>query len=167
MASVIDTRSAVLDTDVQLAGLCCTKLVGLLQGTVSVCLPTLVTDVPDPNSFFSGQFERMDAYSVVLGTVSGKPIATELLLLLRECSRNVRQAIHGLQLELNKLLEVQPRERITGFDNVRDLALAICDEIGKYAGLLNIDVPGLANLKTLIVQMIEAIPALLPDRCVA
>jgi hypothetical protein len=167
MASVIDTRSAVFGADVQLAGLCCTRLVGLLQGTVSVGLPTLATGIPDPNSFFPDQFERMDAYSVVLGTVSGKPIATELLTLLRECSGDVRQALHGLQLELNKLLEVQPRERITGLDSVRDLALAVCDDIGKYAGLLNIDVPGLANLKTLIVQMIEAIPALLPDRCVA
>lgn len=109
----------------------------------------------------------MDAFAVVLRTVSGKPSATELHRFLREYSGNVRQAIHRLQSELNKLLEAKPRDRVTGLNKARDLALAICDEIGKYAGLLNIDLSELANLKTLIDQIIDAVPALLSERCVA
>ena len=163
--TIIDTTSLVFEADMQLAELCCAKLVGFLQGAVSVGLPALMKGVPDPSRFFPDQFQKMDAYSVVLGTISGKPNTTELLLRLRQCSCNVRQAIGRLQQEINDLLSIQTCDRVANLKNVRDAALAICVAIGEYAGLLRIELSKLTQLKMQIVQIVDAMPALLLNRC--
>lgn len=164
MSITIEPISWIPEDELQLARLCTTKLTYILEGTLTIGIYSLVACLPDPNSFFNDQFHKLYAHAEVLHTISGKVHASQMILQLRECSAEIKHKIRLFQEEVSESLTVDVYERITRLSKIQDRALAVCDQVGEFAGLLSMDLSLLAKLKGLIVQVVDSAPQILDEK---
>lgn len=157
------TASRDLETDdVCFAQTACIKLVKLLQGTLSVGLPSLVTGFPDSRLFFDEAFHVMEAYATVLQTIGGKASATELILHLRRCSGELHNEIRRLRGELMAATPGAGGQTNHSFRAARDATERICDLIGEYTHMLGRDLALFAEIKALSLRLFDCIPEMCP-----
>lgn len=134
-----ERATVAIDSDeLRLAQLACAKLVGLLQGTLSIGLPALVTGVPEPRGFLDDRFRVMIGFALVLHSVSGKPGSQHDIQRLRERSQDVLTALDELRLRLVERLD-SSGEVAGAFNSARLAASALCEAIGAFADLIGLE----------------------------
>jgi hypothetical protein len=143
--------------DICFAQTACAKLAKLLQGTLSVGLPSLTTGFPEPRSFFEDSFRVMEAYATVLHTIGGKTTATDLVLDLRQRSGELQNEIGRLRAALLSLSDGQPGDSLRA---AREATTRICDLMSECAGLLGRGLPLFSEVKALSIRLFEYVPEL-------
>lgn len=157
---MLEPATAAVDADeLRLAQLACAKLAGLVQGTLSIGLPALVTCVPEPRGFLEDQFRVMTGFALVLHSVSGKPGGQHEILRLRERSRDVLTALDDLRRRLEEHLD-SPGQRSGGFDPARHAAVALFDALGAYADLTHLDRSRITKVKDVVRQVFDGVERL-------
>jgi hypothetical protein len=142
--------------DICFAQTACNKLAKLLQGTLSVGLPSMSTGFPDARSFFEESFRVMEAYATVLHTIGGKASATELILELRRYSTQLENEIKRLHAEL--LGALRPGYNAADrFRAARDAASRVCDHLAAYSHLLGKDLPLFSEVKALSLRLFDCV----------
>ena len=146
-----------MDADeLHLAQLSCLKLVKLLQGTLSIGLPSLVTGVPDPQRFLGERFRVMEALAIVLGTVAGRPVIAETILQLTRYSDQLQEELRQLHREL---LSAQPTISEGTPDALRQAKNAtgrLFDILTSLAGLLIVETPLVSETKGMAFQLLDS-----------
>jgi hypothetical protein len=66
---MIEARTTAFLDELHLGQLACAKLIGLLQGSLSIGLPALVTGFPEPRSFLEERFRVMSGFAIVLNSI--------------------------------------------------------------------------------------------------
>ncbi len=153
---MVEPATVAIDADeLRLAQLTCAKLAGLVQGVLSIGLPALSAGVPEPRGFLEDRFRVMTGFALVLHSVSGKPHGQGEVLRLRERSREILTALD----DLHRLLEhLDSSGEPTGtFDPARDAAIALCDAIGAYADLIQLDRSRIARMKGVVLQVFDGV----------
>ena len=151
---------AGIDSDeLRLAQLACGKLAGLVQGALSVGLPALVTAVPEPRSFFDDRFRVMTGFALVLHSISGKPDGQRTIEQLRERSQAILTALDELRLRLLEHLDSSGESAGT-LALVRPAASALCDAIGAYGDLIQLDRSRIAKVKSVVLQVFDGVDSL-------
>jgi hypothetical protein len=149
------------ENELHLARLCCAKLTGILQGTISIGLPALICGKPDPQVFLPEQFDVMDAHVVAMSKISGNMRTPEAFWRLRECAGTLRDELRRLQHEIDsvQLTSISPPNGV--FDRVRDAIVRVCDQLAIYADLIGEDGSSIADAKHVALDIVEAMPELL------
>jgi hypothetical protein len=154
---MIEPTTIAIDADeLRLAQLACAKLAGLVQGALSVGLPAQVTGIPEPRAFLGEQFRVMEGFALVLHSVSGKAGSTQEILRLRERSREVMNALEDLRRHLFAHLD-SPRGSSPTLHPARQAASALCDAIGEYGRLIQLDRSPIAKVKAVVMQVFKAV----------
>ena len=155
--NAVNFRANAFEQETQLAALAFGKLVGMLQGALTIGLPGMVTGVPEPGPFFDEQFRRIEAHALVLHSISGHaatvvPLREKTASLLAELGA-LSQAIGRAEGRLPPPLD-QPIERVFA-------ALA------GVAGVLRLDTHSLDRTRATIGEFLphlERLPAELAAR---
>ncbi len=159
---MLEPTTVALDGDeLHLAQLACAKLARLVQGTVSIGLPALITGIPEPRAFLEEQFRVMTGFALVLHTVSGKPGSQQVILRLRDRSRAVLTSLDSLLHHLLEHLESSDGPPRT-FQAAQDAASALCDAIGDYAEQVLLGRSPIAKVKEVVLQIFAGVQSMNP-----
>lgn len=150
------TTTAMDADELRLAQLATAKLARLVQGTVSIGLPALITGVPDPHSFLEDQFRVMNSLGIVLHTVSGKPGIQEEIHQLRQQAREVMAALDNLRDRLLQHNSSSTLELLAA----REAAATLCEAIREYAHLVRLDPAQITKVKNVVLQVFEGMKTL-------
>jgi hypothetical protein len=145
--------------ELRLAQLACVKLVGLVRGALSIGLPALVTGIPDPRTFLQDRFRVVNAFVLVLHTVSWPAGNAQEVLRLREKSGKLLSLLADFQRQLS----VAPDPSALGPSNLRSAkqtAQAFFDAIGEYANLIQLDGAQIVKAKAAVVEIFDAVEEL-------
>jgi hypothetical protein len=132
------TASAIPPDELRLAQLACGKLAGLVEGTLSIGVPALVSGVPAPRPFIETQFRILTGFAIVLNSVAAAPGGQAVILHLRENSGAVLAALETLESLLLEYL-ARPGHATRPLTAARAAALALCDAIADYAEQVQLD----------------------------
>jgi hypothetical protein len=157
------TTAAIPVDELRLAQLACTKLAGIVQGTVSVGLSGVVTGVPDPRVFLDDQFDVMIGYGRVLHTIAGTPAGQQEIARLRERSQAVLTALAKLRRDLYDYLDA-PANATPSLRPARDSAAALCDALGKYGSMVQIDLSRVQRVTEVVLQMFDTVEDIITGR---
>jgi hypothetical protein len=157
---------AIYDNEILLACLACEKLTGLVLGACSVGLPFLVSDFPEPLSFWEDRFRVMTAFAVVLDTIAGPPTETAKIAQLREKSGQVLDGLEIFHTELTALLDVADPS-LMNFAAAREAASTLCDAIDEYAKLIGLDSSSIVKVKSIVLQVLDGIDDLIATHATA
>ncbi len=150
------TTTALPADELSLARLTCAKLVGLVQGTLSIGLPALITGVPDPQVFLEERFRVMNAFAIVLHTISGKPGSQQEILRLRSRSREISSGLEHLQ-RLSSVLLDPSEDQPAALRSARESASALCDAIAEYGDLIDLDRTRITTVQHVVLEVFEGV----------
>jgi hypothetical protein len=155
---VSDTITVTIEADeLRLAQLACLKLAKLVQGTLSLGLPAMVTGIPEPRAFLEQQFRVMTPFALVLSAVSGT--GTQEALHLREKSEDVSAALNDLQSSLFGYLNLADRQ-LSALGPARQFFSALCDSLAAYATLVRLDRAPIVKVQSVGMQVFDALGTL-------
>jgi hypothetical protein len=160
------TAAKIYDDEIRLASLACEKLTGLVLGACSIGLPFLVVDFPEPRTFWEDRFRVMIAFAVVLDTVSGPPAKAAEITRLREKSGKVLTSLEHFHRELTAILDVADPS-LMNFAAAQEAATTLCDAIGGYANLIDLDGSSIAKVKSIVLQVFGAMDDLIESHATA
>jgi hypothetical protein len=149
---MIDATTAIPADEIRLAQLACAKLAGLLQGTLSIGLPALVTGVPDPRTFLEERFRVMSGFAIVLHSISAKSGSQQETLRLRDRSGEVSRGLEDLRRHLLDHLDPSVNPPLT-YQSARDSASTVCDALAEYGDLLELDRSHISKVKAVILAV--------------
>ena len=150
------TKTTIPPDELRLAQLACAKLAELVQGTLSIGLPALVTGVPNPQVFLEDQFRVLTAFAEVLHVVSGKPGNQEEILRLRYRSGAVASGLEHLRRRLMECLDPSQTLPLT-LETARHSASALCDAIAGYGDLIQLDRSRIEKVKCVVVEVFDGV----------
>jgi hypothetical protein len=146
-----------MDADeLHLAQLACVKLVKLLQGTLSIGLPSLVTGVPEPQQFLRERFRVMEALAIVLGTVAGRPVVAEAILQLKQYSDELQAELQQLHRELLSAQRTISESSPDSFGQAKDTTGRLFEIAAALARFLKIETPLVSETKGMALQLLDA-----------
>ncbi len=132
----------------QLAALAFRKLVGLVEGTLTIGLFGLQGGIPEPGPFFEGQLRLLDAHALVLHAC-GAP--ADLVHAGRERTSAVCAALDRLRRALR-----EPDVSMLGLEGpVRDLF----DALDAVAALRSLDAGPSEKTRAIITQVMRSLAA--------
>jgi hypothetical protein len=139
-----------------LAQLACIKLARLVEGTVSIGLPAIQTRTPEPVGFLEERFRAMDAFALVLHTISWPSGQTREILRLREVSSNISSRLKEFQRRLDAVLDTTGtlREKL---GHAQAAAADLLDAISEYARVVRLESDSLTKVKSIVIRVFDAV----------
>jgi hypothetical protein len=151
---MVQPTAADTGDDLHLAQLACARLVGLVQGAVSIGLPALVTGRPEPETFLQDQFRVIQAFALVLHTVCWPAGNTQAIQRLREKSGKLLSALDDFQGRLLAAFDASGFIR-ANLQAARMSAAALFDSITEYAKLVRLDGDSILKAKGAVLEVFE------------
>lgn len=132
--------------ELQLAHLAFVKLNNLLEGTLSVGLPALVTGVPEPCVFLDERFPVLESYAVVLHST-------------RRNTNAIQDALNALHLRLSALVSTGDFT-LSALQSSQAAFNDVCDALEEFARQTSLDASPLSNMKSVILKIFEGLESL-------
>jgi hypothetical protein len=146
--------------DLVFARLACSKLARMLQGVLSVGLPSLVTGGPEPKQWFTYRFHRLSALAVVLEIVVFKRPVPETAHELGQYSRELDAALRQLSEESLAVAPLLPGTTSDTLVKLRAAMIKVYDLLQTCAAFLGLDLPEISKSRKASLDVLEALPEL-------
>lgn len=149
---MIEPATGTRNDELRFGQLACTKLVGHIQGAMSIGLPALVTGVPDPRPFLQDRMRVATAFATVLHTVCWPEGNIQEVLRLREKSTTLLAALENFRSHL--FAATDSSESIcSSLKPARLAASYLFDSIAEYANLILLDTASIVKAKATVMNL--------------
>jgi hypothetical protein len=148
---------AIGDEELAFARQVCLRLAGRLQGAVSIGVPAARVGAPDPGPFWEQCLGDLQAFAVVLNTVSGTPGSVAEVMRLRQRSGAVLQSLEEFR---RCILACLPGAPLPVLRAAAASAARLCDALDEMGRQLALEPDPIARVKAVVAQVFEATESL-------